>query len=234
MSNTHTIAIKNLSKSTVNFFVCQQPAKVLSAGTPYDVVSTSLGTGIVLPHDSSGAVLEFQFDNRVLVAAHSNRTSEDIIIIDIFPDHTEQSGIDACWPIDLTPANGSSEVANNTVLSSAPLGLTKPVYANGIPQGNFGIKVPSYTPQDGYDLFCGVAIKDPKEGVILSCYVTPAPASQVFCAPEAKYYVKVGTYAVGQIIEISDENAALCDFTNGALICNVSYNADGSFEVTKS
>ncbi len=234
MTSTHKIVVKNLSNSLMNFFVYQQPAKIVSAGTSYKVFYTSLGTGALLPHASSGAELSFEFKQQVLAAAYSNDTAANITKIGFLTAQSAQSDLNASWPIELTPSSGTAEIANNTVLSLAPLGLSKPKYAERVPKGNFGITVPSYMPQDGIDLFCGVAIDDPKEGLILSSYVTPAPASQVFCAPEAKYYIEVGTYAAGYILNFPDKNAALCDFTNGASICNVSYDADGSFEVTKS
>jgi hypothetical protein len=230
MPDTRKIIIKNMSSMTTSFFVYQQPAAIISDGIKLEPVLTSLGTGTLEPYEQSGAQLTFEFDRGIFVAAHSNRVRDDVGRITPIAALIEGSSVDAIWPIELTSRDGSAQNANKTKLSPSPLGLSKPAYDATIPEGNFGIDVPGYTPQSGMDLFCGVAIDDPKNGIILSCYVSPAPASQVFCAPEAKYFIKSGIQLPGDIIQFSTENAALCDFTSGFNAIDVTYKADGSFE----
>ena len=172
----------------------------------------------------------FNFETEVLAAAYSNQTTASMTRIVLAP--LVQSSLESSWPITLTPSSEGTAVDNSTNLSPQPLGLSKPAYEPGVPEGNFAIQVPSYTPMAGVDLFCGTAVKDDKGGITLSSYITPPPVSSVFCAPVAKYYIKVGSEAAGNIITFSTGNAALCDFTTGFSTCNVSYNADGSFAVT--
>jgi len=230
MSSFHKIVIQNLSSDTEQFYVFQQPAVIAANGTDQSVTSTSLGTGTLLPYDQSGTELVFKFDVEFLVGAYSNKTTASLTRIVLAP--LVQSSLESSWPITLTPSTEGTEVDNCSNLSPQPLGLSKPAYQQGVPAGNFGIQVPTYTPSAGVDLFCGTAVKDDKGGITLSSYIIPPPVSSVFCAPIAKYYIKVGTEAAGNIITFSTGNAALCDFTTGFSTCNVSYNADGSFIVT--
>ncbi|NOR62184.1 MAG: hypothetical protein GQ535_06795 [Rhodobacteraceae bacterium] len=218
----------------MDFYVVQQPPQFINAGMPYEVTTTSLGTAALLSYDASGTTWELPLDQQNIAAAYSNHVTASMNRITPMLIPATPSGLYAHWPIELTPHDNTPELANNTVLSPEPLGLSKPAYTDGIPEGNFGFTVPSYTPRDGWDLFCGVAIDDPKQGIILSNYVTPTPNSQIFCVPEAKYYVKSGSYRPGYVVEFSADRAALCDFTGGNTVCNVTYKKDGTFGVTKS
>ncbi|AUR06423.1 hypothetical protein [Phaeobacter inhibens] len=231
MPHTLTIVIRNLSQSKMQFYAFQHPADYQSSGSVLQSSSASLATGAVLPYKSSGSTLQFQFERQPHVAAFSNQAKFAMLVKPQPFESAAQASVVANWPIALTPGDQTKQVPNDTQLTVGSLGLSMPVYASGIPEGNFGIQIPSYTPTGGLKLHCGNGIKVKTTQVVLSSYVTPAPVSHIFCAPKPKFYVKTGNHPVGSPISFSATGAALCDFTQGYSTCNVDYQPDGTFTV---
>jgi len=231
MSQMLTIEITNHASSKMHFYAVQQPAAFTSAGSSMSASSSCLATGAVQPHHTSGTTLTFQFGQHPYVAASSNQAKYLTLAKTQLTPSAAFATVGADWPITLTPDDTTQQVPNNTQLSVSSLGLTKPSYDGGIPKGNFGVTVPSYTPSGGLQLYCGNGILAGQSQVILSSFVAPMPVSHIFCEPTPKFYVKVGNNAVGSVVPFSKTDAALCDFSTGFDTCKVVYKSDGTFAV---
>ncbi|GAB2186111.1 hypothetical protein [Roseibium sp. LAB1] len=231
MASQYQIIIQNLSNTTVSFYAFQQQAGFTNSGANLTVQSSSLATGALAPHATSGSQLTFGFDTQVYAGAVSTNTQSGManfnVLISFSNVQNVVSQTSAVQPIDLTPATGQSN--NHTNLSLNPLGLSSAAYQSGPLPGNFGIQVPAFTPAPTPDLFCGCAAINQNGGITLSSFVAPQPNSQLGCAPLPIYFVKVGSHAVGEIITYDTSQSARCDFSQGYSVFNVAYNADGTF-----
>ena len=212
MVSQYDIIIKNMSGQNLFFYAFQKQASFANSGATLSILSSSLAFGSLAPNDSSGAQLDFGFDAQNYVGAKS-KTGET----------------SAIQPIKLTTSTPSKSVDNYSVLTVCPLGLSSAYYQQDLDVGYFGVQVPSFSPSPVPELYCGCAAINQDGSITLSSFISPLPNSQVYCAPVATYYVKVGNVPVGQVITYETERSAKCDFTLGCRVIHVNYNNDGSF-----
>ncbi|MFA7413896.1 MAG: hypothetical protein WC048_05375 [Rhizobium sp.] len=233
MSSQYQIIIKNMSGQSMSFYAFQKQASFTNSGVTPNIVSSCLASGPLAPNESSGAQLDFSFDVQNYVGAKSNITSSTLATfnasISLASAANAVSEASAVQPIELTTQTPDESVNNFSVLAVSPLGLSAAHYQSGLGAGSFGIQIPSYSPTPLPELYCGCAAINQDGSITLSSFITPLPSSQVYCAPVATYYVKVGSVPVGQVITYGTAQAALCDFTRGYRTINVQYNSDGSF-----
>lgn len=233
MSFQYQINIKNLSNNAMNFYVFQKQAEFTNSGIIPEVISSSLGTGALSSYNTSGAQLHFGFDAQNYAGALSNdvsaASSAFVSLISTDSTSSATSEVSAVQPIGLTTGQDGEDVKNHTDMTLDPLGLSQPDYNSEVPTGSFGITVPTYTTSSSLHVYCGCASLNSDGTSTLSSYIAPVPNSQIYCGPAAKFFVKVGNYPVGNVINYSTENAAPCDFSTGYHSFMVEYNADGTF-----
>lgn len=221
MSTLITINVTNNSPNLQNFFFFQHPADY-SGGQ--QIYSNSLYTAPLLPSASSGSVLSFSM-NLQFYAGAQQQVSPPVV--------GQSSGqLSASQPIGLTPATGGG-VNNTTTMSLTPsLSLTIPVATVGPQPGSFRIVTPTYNPISVYNV--GSAVRTLMGGISLSNFVLAQPTMNIDCQPVLKFYVAVGTYTPGTVMNFTSSsiNAALCDATPGYKTFNVTYNADGTWTVS--
>ncbi|HJV42964.1 hypothetical protein [Caulobacter sp.] len=215
MSVLLTINVINRQNFTQGFYFFQQPALYSGGSTVY---SNSLYSQNLGNYDATGAILTFQVSMQYYAAiqqAHS------------LPSVGQSSGYaTAMRPIALAPAGGT---ANDwTTASVNPLGLTAPTVGVGVQPGAFRITTPPYAPPALYNIGSAVQVNG---GVTLSSFVIANPASNTDCQPILEYYVQTGQYTAGTVINFtqSSVNAAICDFTGGYSVINVTLNPDGTW-----
>ena len=220
MSTKITINVTNNSPHPQNLFFFQQPA-AYDGGQ--EVFSNSLYTAPLLPSASSGAVLSFSM-NQQFYAGVQQQVSPPVV--------GQSSGqLSASQPIGLTPKAGGGG-NNTTTMSLIPsLGLTIPVATEGPQTGSFRVVTPTYNPIAAYNV--GSAVRTLVGGISLSNFVSAQPTMNIDCQPVLKFYVAVGTYTPGTVMNFTSSsiNAALCDGTQGYASFNVTYNADGTWTV---
>ena len=70
-------------------------------------------------------------------------------------------------------------------------------------------------------------------GMAPSNFVVANPGSNTDCQPILRYYVQTGSYSAGSVINFSQScvYAAVCDFTGGYSVINVTLNPDGTWNV---
>lgn len=70
--------------------------------------------------------------------------------------------------------------------------------------------------------------------VTLSSFVTAQPNGYLDCQPILKFYVAVGTYTAGTVMNFtqSSQNAAVCDATSGYTTFQVIYDSAGGWQTT--
>ena len=219
-----TINVTNGSNTLQNFFFFQQPAQY-SATTP--VYSNSLYTAPLLPASSSGAVLSF---TPILqpYAGVQQQTQP--------PQVGQLAGLLAArQSIAVAVAGGAPANDTTTMTVSPSLGLSVPVPSTpGPPAGSFRTVVPTFNPVlANYN--AGLAVQSISGQIILSSFVTAQPTSNLDCQPVPVFYVATGSYSAGTVIEFADSsaNAARCDTTPGYTTFNVTYNADGTWNVQR-
>jgi|GEM_PF-3547983 len=236
MASQFKIIIQNQSSQTTSFFAFQKEAWFDDSGATPTILTSSLASGALAPHAASGAQLTFGFDKQVYAGAKSTMTSAAMVnfnaLISLVSVASSTSQTSAAQPIELTPASGQSD--NFTVMTISPLGLSAPAYQSGLQAGSFGIQVPTYSPAPTPELYCGCAVINQDGSITLSSFIAPMPGSQVDCAPLPVYFVKAGTYTVGEVITYDTTQAAKCDFTQGYSVINVTFNQDGSFTTSGS
>lgn len=217
MSTLLTINVKNLESATQGFYFFQQPA-IYTGGQ--QVYSNSLFEQSLANYSDSGSMLTFQVNMQFYAGIQQAHST---------PQVGQSSGYSsASRAIDLAPASGS---ANDwTTASVSPLGLTQPVSGTGVQPGAFRITTPSYQPPAVYNVGSAVEVNG---GIALSNFVVANPANNTDCEPILKYYVQTGSYTPGTVMDFtqSSTTAALCDFTGGHSIMDVTLNADGTWDV---
>jgi hypothetical protein len=233
MASPYKIIIKNGSNRIVDFYAFQKQAVFENSGAHLEVYSSCLATGPLAPLASSGAQLDFEFDAQNFVGAKCNVPSPSAsrlsALIGRFRAKKTISETFAAQPIDLTTAPADTSEGNYSALTVTPLGLSAPTYEDGMKAGFFGVKIPSFSAVTFPGLRCGCASMNRDGSIVLSSAIAPLPSSQLSCAPVATFYVKEGSFRVGEVITYDINQAAECDFTPGYRVFNVEYNADGTF-----
>ncbi|MDI1364898.1 MAG: hypothetical protein PSX79_08545 [bacterium] len=216
MSTLLTINVTNLESATQGFYFFQQPA-VYTGGT--EVYSNSLYAQSLGNYAATGAILTFQVNMQFYAGIQQANTP---------PAVGSSSGYaSASRAVDLAPASGT---ANDwTTATVSPLGLSQPTAGVGVQPGAFRITTPSYQPPAIYNVGSAVEVNG---GITLSNFVMANPANNTDCQPILKYYVQTGNYTPGTVMDFtaSSVNAAVCDFTGGHSIIDVTLNADGTWQ----
>ncbi|NEW87241.1 hypothetical protein DU475_08195 [Rhodopseudomonas sp. WA056] len=221
MVSAITINLRNDSNTLQNFCFFQQPAGYSSAGRVY--VSSLCGQPL-LPYATSGAVLSFMITPQTYAGVQQQ----------IAPPQPGQpvGQAGAIRAIELTPAQGPP-TANTTTMSVSPaLGLSAPMATEDVPAGAFRIRTAVFNPTlVNYN--AGVAMQTLAGGILLSNFVTAPPNVALDCTPSLKFYVQIGSYAAGTVLDFASmvATAALCDAAQGFTAFNVSYNLDGTWTV---
>ncbi|EAA2983416.1 hypothetical protein QEW03_004779 [Salmonella enterica] len=221
MSTLIRINVTNNSPFLHTFFFFQQPS-VYTGGS--EVFSNSLLSTAILPAAQGGSVYTFLLNLQYYAGVQQRHGQLTI---------GQPSGYaSAIQSIELTPATGA--VNNCTTMINKPaLGLKPPVQDSGVQKGAFRIISPTYNPTlEQYN--GGSAVRMIDGSVVLSNFVTVNPGSNLDCQPVLKFYVQVGEYTAGTVMNFtsSSVDAALCDATEGYTTFNVVYNADGTWTVT--
>lgn len=217
MSTLLTINVKNLEKATQGFYFFQQPA-IYTGG--HQVYSNSLFEKNLANYSDSGSMLTFQVNMQFYAGIQQAHST---------PQVGQSSGYSsASRAIDLASATGSTN--DWTTASVNPLGLPQPTVGTGVQPGAFRITTPSYDPPAVYNVGSAVEVNG---GISLSNFVVANPANNTDCEPILKYYVQTGSYTPGTVMDFSQSstNAAVCDFTGGHSIMDVTLNADGTWGV---
>ncbi|MBA8879020.1 hypothetical protein [Phyllobacterium myrsinacearum] len=215
MSTLLTINVKNLESATQGFYFFQQPA--LYAGGPV-VYSNSLFAQSLGNFNDTGSTLTFQVNMQYFAGIQQAHST---------PQVGQSSGYaSASRAIDLAPASGT---ANDwTTASASPLGLSQPTAGTGVQPGAFRITTPVYAPPAIFNVGSAVEVNG---GIALSNFVVANPSNNTDCQPILKYYVQTGNYTPGTVMNFSASSvkAAVCDFTGGHSVINVTLNADGTW-----
>ncbi|MBP7704722.1 MAG: hypothetical protein KA105_05495 [Caulobacter sp.] len=216
MSTLLTINVQNNSPMTEMFYFFQQPAVFTGGGMAYSncLMAEALGS-----YSQTGAVLTFQATAQPYACIQQAHTT---------PQIGQMSGYaTATRPIDLATGSAANDA---TVASVNPLGLSQPSPQAGVQPGAFRITTPAYAPPATYNIGSAVQVG---WGPMLSSFVTANPNYNVDCQPVLKFYVQTGNASPGSVINFSQAsvNAALCDFTSGYSVINVTLNPDGTWTV---
>jgi hypothetical protein len=215
MSTLLTINVTNLESATQGFYFFQQPAIYTGGATVYNnsLFSQSLGN-----YGAGGSILTFQVNMQFYAGIQQAHST---------PQVGQSSGYSsASRAVDLAPATGT---ANDwTTASVSPLGLTRPTAGTGVVPGAFRITTPNYKPPAIYNVGSAVEVNG---GIVLSNFVVANPGNNTDCQPILTYYVQTGDYTPGTVMNFtaSSVNAAVCDFTGGHSIIDVTLNDDGSW-----
>ncbi|RUM07913.1 hypothetical protein [Rhizobium chutanense] len=218
MATLLTINVKNFEAQTQGFYFFQQPSVYTGGGQVYSnsLFSQSLGN-----YDGTGSILTFQVNLQYYAGIQQANTP---------PQIGASSGYaSASRAVDLAPSSGGSGSPNDwTTATVNPLGLSAPVYGEGVQPGAFRITTPVFNSPPYYNVGSAVAVNG---GIVLSNFVQANPASNTDCQPILKYYVQTGSYTPGTVMNFtqSSVNAALADFTGGYTVCNITLNANGTW-----
>lgn len=218
MSTLLTINVKNEEPQTQGFYFFQQPSVYTGGDTVY---SNSLFAENLANYGDSGSELTFEINMQYYAGIQEANTP---------PEVGNSSGYaSASRAIELAPASGSGD-ADWTTATVDPLGLSTPVAGEGVQGGAFRITTPSFTSPPYYNVGSAVEVNG---GIALSNFVQANPASNTDCQPILKYYVQTGDYTPGTVMNFttSSVDAAVCDFTGGYTVINVTLNSDGSWAV---
>jgi hypothetical protein len=228
MSTLITINLVNNSTQNHSFYFFQQPAKYTGGATVY---SNSLYSAALAPFSdpvSGGGSLTFRANIQFVAGVQQSDNAT--------PPVGQTSGYGtAAQNIDLTMADGTP--TNNSTLmaisGAGGLGLSVPKFSNGVQSGAFRITTPSYNAAAN-NYYAGSAVKLANGSVVLSNFVLASPTANIDAQPILKYYVAVGDYVSGTVMNFttSSVTAALCDATQGKVSFNVSYDASGNWSTT--
>ena len=236
MTSSYQIIVRNQSKDTMWFYCFQEQAQFSNSGLDPDVQSSSLDCGQLPAYSDSGAQFDISLDVSVYAGAkRANNGQNASATAGFFATDLSLANSSEYWAkqeISLTPASGSSEVANHTSLSLSPLGLSQPVWNADVPAGCFGIGVPVYSPSSSSVVYCGNLCVLSDQSLVLSSFVEPAPNSDLSCAPTPKYFVKAGKFSAGTVIAYAPTGAAVCVFSGGYTSFLVEYQSNGEFTVS--
>lgn len=220
MTKILTINVTNNQASTQSFFFFQQPSIYTGGAMVY---SNSVFRGDLPAYGQTGARLALQVSQQYFAAIQQAVSPPQVGMTSGYAT--------AAQPIALAPASGT---ANDwTTASFNPLSLSQPRAAAGVQPGAFRITTPAYQPTTQYN--AGLAIQA-NGGVVLSNFVTAWPNSNQDCQPVLKFYVQTGAYGAGTVLNFTSSSidAALCDFTGGQTVANVTLQANGTWTVQYS
>lgn len=218
MSTLLTINVTNNEPQTQNFYFFQQPSVYTGGATVY---SNSLFSQALANYNQSGSILTFQVNMQYYAGIQQANTT---------PSVGNSSGYSsASRAIDLASASGAT-TNDWTTASVNPLGLTSPTAGQGVQPGAFRVTTPTFSSPPFYNV--GSAV-NANGGIVLSNFVQANPNSNTDCQPILKFYVQTGSYTPGTVMNFtqSSTTAALCDFTGGYTIANVTLNNDGTWSV---
>jgi hypothetical protein len=223
MSTIYTINVTNNSQANQDFFFFQAPA--VYTGGPL-VYSNSLYSAVLPPYSTSGSVLTFEMNVQYFAGAQSQFATPTV-------GHVS-GGVTASQPVNLAPASGSGQ-NDATNLSVDPLGLSPAYSQPGVQPGAFRIVAPTYNPNTVGNFNVGTAIQNAAGGPpTLSNFVVAQPNQFVDCQPVLIFYVQTGSYTAGQVINFTSASnqAASCDTTTGHTTFDVTYNIDGTWNIS--
>ncbi|MCB8877219.1 hypothetical protein [Acidisoma silvae] len=223
-----TINLVNKSTQSHGFYFFQEPAKY-TGGTK--VYSNSLFGAPLSPYDdptSGGGSLTFRSNLQFVAGVQQSDNN--------VPPVGQASGYGtATRPIDLTTSDGSP-TNNSTLLAisdTSGLGLSAPKFTPGVQAGAFRITTPSYN-AGANNYLAGSAVQLANGSYVLSNFVLASPAANIDAQPILKYYVAVGDFVSGTVMNFttSSVTAALCDATSGKVSFNVTYDASGKWQIS--
>ena len=212
-----TINVRNHEVATQNFYFFQEPG-VYSSGQ--QVYSNCLFTRALGNYPNTGGILTFQVSTQTFAGIQQAHSTPQVGVASGFAS--------ASRAIDLAGSSRSSD--DWTTASLSPLGLSHPVAGAGIPKGAFRISAPPFPLTDDYNIGTAVEING---GLALSSFVVARPNLDTDCQPVLKYYVQTGSYTPGSVMDFgrANINAAVCDFTGGHSVIDVTLNANGTWSV---
>ena len=217
MSTLLTINVTN-NEATQGFYFFQQPAIYTGGGQVY---SNSLYSQTLANYGTSGSQLTFEVNLQFYAGIQQANT---------VPQVGQSSGYSsASRAIDLATTDGKGN--DSTIASVNPLSLSAPANTAGVQPGAFRITTPVFSAPPYYNVGSAVNVNG---GIVLSNFVQANPNSNTDCQPILKYYVATGLYTPGAVMNFtqSSATAALCDFTGGYTVANVTLNQDGSWKVS--
>ena len=213
---TYQIILENKSGHTEQFFLFQEPAKYTGGAETYSnsIYKTTLRSG------TSQDIITIQQQYKAGV----QEQAKNIVI----GQPSGQKG--DIKNVDITPATGAPKDNLVNVLLD-PLGLSEPESAEGVQAGAFRITTPVFNP-NLTKINVGLAVKC-DEKIVLSNFVMGKPNRNVDCQPVVLFYLNVGSYLPGDVINFSESSrdSAVCDATNGYTNFKVTYLANGTWNV---
>jgi len=222
MSTLLTVNVTNNSPSVQSFYFFQQPAVYTGGGSVY---SNSLWASSLVPFAQTGGQLTFVANVQFYAGVQQ--------AVSLVPQVGQVSGSAlASQPIELATTGGTPK--DGTTMKVNPLGLAVPTYMSGVQPGAFRIVTPAYDPsRTPYN--AGSATQANRL-IVLSSFVVPPPNQNIDYRPILKYYVAVGYFTPGTVINFSHSSvgSAVCDFTGGSTAAQVTYNADGTWSTRLS
>ena len=222
MSTMLTINVTNEENVAQNFFFFQQPAIYSGGETVY---TNSLFEAPLGPSDTTGGQLMFQANLQFYAGIQQSLALTP-------PEVGEVSGSSsASQAIDLATSSGSA-TKDTTTMTLAPLSLSVPTFNTGVQPGAFRIITAGWnTESQTYNAGSATLVNG---SIVLSNFIKASPLTNVDAQPILKYYVATGNYTAGTVMNFSESSvsAALCDFTSGHTVANVTYKNDGTWSVT--
>ncbi|WP_147197632.1 hypothetical protein [Pantoea sp. CCBC3-3-1] len=220
-----TITLVNSSSTPKDFYFFQEPAKYTGGA---EVYSNSLLHCEVSPLISQGTRYQFQLKLKHHAGVQSLKNPVMV---------GQPSGYySAIQEIGLTPADGTNTSA--TIMSARPLGLSIPAVpdaSQNVQTGAFRIIVPEY--DSSLETYYGGSAVELSDGtIVLSNFSTLTPNSYLDCQPVLTFYVAIGSYESGQVMNFtassSGNSVGVCDATGGDTDFYVEYTSSGNFVTT--
>ncbi len=220
MASTLRIIVTNNTPSRQDFHFFQQPAVFTGEG---QVFCNSLFSEPLQPYRPSGANLTLQMRQQPFAGIQRAKTRPQIGL---------PSG-DASFNRPIDPAPHIGEANDWTTASVDPLGLSRPTAAADLRPGNFRMTMPMYRQTDLYNVGSAVEVHG---FPVLSSFVVAQPDTTVDCSPIARFYVRTGRHTAGSVVDFTTASihAAICDFTDGGTVVNVTLNPDGTWIIQRN
>jgi hypothetical protein len=226
MSTLLKINVTNGQDNQNTFFFFQEPAKY-SGGTK---VFTNSLYHRTLQEKSKGGQITFLSNIQFYAAVQETNTA--------VPKVGDVSGYEsASQMIDLAAKGNKPPNHDNTqmiyVKETQSLGLTVPENSEDVQEGAFRIRTATYQPPTYFNIGSATTVNG---SIILSNFINGQPQTDVDCQPILKYYVQIGNYQPGVVMDFTTQSvkAALCDFTGGYTTANVAILANGDWKVDMS
>lgn len=222
MSELITITLINNSGTPRDFYFFQEPAKYTGGA---EIYSNSLLHCQIASYSSQGTSYQFQLELQYHAGVQSFKNT---------PEVGKPSGYySAIQQIDLTPADGVA--ASVATMTAQPLGLSLPVIpdaSQNVQAGAFRIVVPQF--DSSLETYYGGSAVSLSDGtVVLSNFSTLTPNSYLDCQPVLTFYVALGSYESGQVMNFTTSSSAasvgVCDATKGDTDFYIEYTSSGNF-----